>query len=174
MRGGALSSGISAVASWRLWARTAHRQPVLGPSRDPLLEIACLHPGTPQSRCRVLTHLMAVDAVDDDRASRGQLRAPGTGDEHVADPAHCLDRHGIGGIDLDLRSQPGDAQVDGAIERVGLATRHDLQAGDCKHGDSGTDGSQTLPWRERIRTIGTAGEGPDASCVGSLSLRLFG
>src|SRR5712672_879658 len=26
----------------------------------------------------------------------------------------------------------------------------------------------------RIRTIGSAGEGPDASCVGSLSLRLFG
>jgi hypothetical protein len=26
----------------------------------------------------------------------------------------------------------------------------------------------------RIRTIGPAGEGPDASCVGSLSLRLFG
>src|SRR5207244_13642790 len=25
-----------------------------------------------------------------------------------------------------------------------------------------------------IRTIGSAGEGPDASCVGSLSLRLFG
>src|SRR6266446_9949604 len=26
----------------------------------------------------------------------------------------------------------------------------------------------------KIRTIGSAGEGPDASCVGSLSLRLFG
>ena len=52
--------------------------------------------------------------------------------------------------------------------------RHAPAAGDRKRGDSGTDGSQTLPWRERIRTIGTAGEGPDASCVGSLSLRLFG
>src|SRR6516164_7800893 len=48
-------------------------------------------------------------------------------DEHVADPAHCLDRLGMGGIDLDLASQPGDAQVDGAIERVGLAMRRDLQ-----------------------------------------------
>ena len=46
-------------------------------------------------------------------------------DEHVADPAHCLDRLGMGGIDLDLASQPGDAQVDGAIERVGLAMRRD-------------------------------------------------
>ena len=33
----------------------------------------------------------------------------------------------MGGIDLDLASQPGDAQVDGAIERVGLAMRRDLQ-----------------------------------------------
>jgi hypothetical protein len=29
----------------------------------------------------------------------------------------------MGGIDLDLPSQSGDAQVDGAIERVGLAMR---------------------------------------------------
>ena len=33
----------------------------------------------------------------------------------------------MGGIDLDLAPQPGDAQVDGAIERVGLAMRRDLQ-----------------------------------------------
>src|SRR5260370_21599884 len=33
----------------------------------------------------------------------------------------------MGRIDLDLASQPGDAQVDGAIERVGLAMRRDLQ-----------------------------------------------
>src|SRR2546429_590845 len=32
----------------------------------------------------------------------------------------------------------------------------------------------TLCWREQVRTIGSAGEGPDASCVGSLTLRLFG
>jgi hypothetical protein len=43
------------------------------------------------------------------------------------------------------------------------------------------DTRKRLPERDRlsaggnrIRTIGSAGEGPDASCVGSLSLRLFG
>jgi hypothetical protein len=33
----------------------------------------------------------------------------------------------VGGIDLDLAAQAGDAQVDGAIECVGLAVRRDLQ-----------------------------------------------
>src|SRR5215510_9215270 len=47
--------------------------------------------------------------------------------EHVAYPAHRADRLGMGRVDLDLAAQPGDAQVDGAIERVGLAVRGDLQ-----------------------------------------------
>jgi hypothetical protein len=38
-----------------------------------------------------------------------------------------LDRLGTDGIDLDLALQPGDPQVDGAIERVGLVMRRDLQ-----------------------------------------------
>jgi hypothetical protein len=50
-------------------ALAAHRQPVLGPSRNPVFEIACVDAGTPQSRCRFLARLMAMDAVGDDRAS---------------------------------------------------------------------------------------------------------
>jgi hypothetical protein len=38
-----------------------------------------------------------------------------------------LDRLGTDGIDLDLALKPGDPQVDGAIERVGLVMRRDLQ-----------------------------------------------
>jgi len=34
---------------------------------------------------------------------------------------------GSGGVDLDLAPQPGDAQVDSAIERLGLAMRGHLQ-----------------------------------------------
>ena len=48
-------------------------------------------------------------------------------DEHVADAAHRTDRLGMGGVGFDLAAQPGDAQVDGSIERVGLAVRGDLQ-----------------------------------------------
>jgi hypothetical protein len=34
---------------------------------------------------------------------------------------------GMSGVDLDFSAQPGDAQVDAAIERIGLAMGGDLQ-----------------------------------------------
>ena len=48
-------------------------------------------------------------------------------DEHVAHAAHRPDRLGVGGVGLDLATQPGDAQVDRTIERLGLAMGGDLQ-----------------------------------------------
>ena len=49
------------------------------------------------------------------------------GDEHIADTTDCPDRIGMGGVALDLAPQPGNAQVDGTIERVCLAVRRNLQ-----------------------------------------------
>src|SRR5215471_2617147 len=39
--------------------------------------------------------------------------------KHIPDPAHSADRLGMGGVDLDLATQTGDAEIDRAIERVG-------------------------------------------------------
>src|SRR5689334_1056889 len=50
-----------------------------------------------------------------------------SGDEHVAGPAHGLDRARPIGVLLDLASQPGDADVDRAVEGLPLAVAGEVE-----------------------------------------------
>ena len=54
-------------------------------------------------------------------ARRRRCFSSGSGYEHVADAAHGADNVGMCGIGLDLATQPSDAQIDRAVERLHLA-----------------------------------------------------
>ena len=49
---------------------------MFGPARDPVFYIARIDPGAAQSRCRFLARLMAMLAIDSDRAAGRQLLTP--------------------------------------------------------------------------------------------------
>ena len=79
-------------------------------------------------------------------------------DEHVADAAHGADGLWMRRVDLDLAAQAGDAQVDGAIERLHLTMGDGFQQPIAAEGAAGVLGQrlQQVELARRQRLFGAA------------------
>jgi len=94
----------------------AQRQTVLSPTGNPVLEIACVYPGGLQSRCRALARLMAVDAIDDDHSSRGQVLAPVL--DFLGISSDRADDHSVVGSKGRTTANIDDDRCDGSADRA--------------------------------------------------------
>jgi hypothetical protein len=90
---------------------------VLGPPGNPVFEIARVDPGAPQSRCCSLAYLMAMHAIDDNRAPIGQFLPPALNQFGIT-PDRADDHAVIGGKDSLTANIDYDRRRSGAYRTV--------------------------------------------------------
>jgi hypothetical protein len=112
-------NGLSASSLDVCWTRNSFRNSrrtlfILGASRARALLLATESPSIDPVLERIPSYLAARFLLSPSH-------------EHVTDAAHGADNVGVCRIRLYLAAQAGDAQVDGAVERLHLAMRSHLQ-----------------------------------------------